>query len=52
MGGVRRRAQVVFSPHLPAGAGGRLGGDEEDEGAACDFEVREDGVWGIEADDR
>lgn len=51
-GGVRRRAQVVFSSHLPAGGrtSGWADGAARSVGgevgcAACEFDVREDGVW-------
>ena len=47
--GIRRRAAVVFSPHLPRSVGG--GGDDDDDARKpCDFEVRDDGVWGIGGD--
>jgi DNA-repair protein XRCC3 len=47
---LNRRVAVVFAPHLPRSVGG--GGDGGDDGARepCDFEVRDDGVWGIGGD--
>ena len=43
VGGVRRTARIVFSAHLPVAAGWGDGVGPP----PCDFEVREDGTWGI-----
>ena len=50
---VRRHASVVFSSHLPSTAPAWGGALDDGWGSSavrpCEFEVREDGVWGVEA---
>lgn len=49
IGGVRRRAHIVFSSYLPASQPGEVPwsvAGAETGGAPCEFVVRGDGVWG------